>query len=64
MSVSDNGRQYELMTTNYFKVSLKGACNMPIIACAQMTFYRVNEYFMFRRNDVAMCIDGDHFYPT
>lgn len=40
------------MTTNFsevFNSVLKETRNVPIMACVQMTFYRVNDYFALRR---------------
>lgn len=48
----DAGRRYGVMTTNLsevFNKVLKGARNLPITACAQLTFYRIAGYFDDRR---------------
>ena len=47
----DEGRRYGIMTTTMSEVFngvLKGACNLPITALVQLTFYRVNNYFTVR----------------
>ena len=47
----DNGRRYGIMTTNLcevFNSVLKGARNLPITACVQLTFYRLVNFFNIR----------------
>ena len=44
------------MTTNMSKVFnsvLKGACSLPITALVQLTFFRLNGYFIVRREQGA-----------
>ena len=48
----DGGRRYEIMTTNMSEVFysvLKGACNLPLTALVRLTFSRLNNYFVARR---------------
>ena len=48
----DGGRRYGLMTTNILEVFnsvLKGAQSLPITALVQLTFFRLNSYFVARR---------------
>ena len=63
----DGGRRYGIMTTNMFEVFngvLKGACNLPITALVQLTFYRVNSYFTVRReHGVSRLVSGEEFTP-
>ena len=51
----DGGRRYEVMTTNMsevFNSVLKGARNLPITALVQLTFFRLNGYFVAKGNKV------------
>ena len=48
----DGGKRYEIMTTNMFEVFnsvLKGAWSLPITALVQLTFFRLNRYFIAKR---------------
>ena len=48
----DGGRKYGLMTTNIsdvFNSVLKGARSLPVTALVQLTFFRLNSYFVARR---------------
>ena len=48
----DGGRRYGIMTTNIsevFNSVLKGTRNLPITALVQLTFFRLNSYFVARR---------------
>ena len=48
----DGGRRYGLMTTNIsevFNSVLKGARSLPVTALVQLTFFRLNGYFVARR---------------
>ena len=52
----DGGRRYEIMTTNMYEVFnnvLKGAQNLPITTLVQLTFFRLNSYFVARRGQGA-----------
>ena len=45
----DGGRRYGIMTTNISEVFnnvLKGAHSLPVTALVQLTFYRLNSYFV------------------
>ena len=45
----DGGRRYGIMTTNIsevFNSVLKGAHSLPVTALVQLTFYRLNSYFV------------------
>ena len=48
----DGGRRYGLMTTNIsevFKSVLKEARSLPVTALVQLTFFRLNSYFVARK---------------
>ena len=48
----DGGRRYEIMTTNIYEVFnsvLKGARSLLITTLVQLTFFRLNSYFVVRR---------------
>ena len=48
----DGGRRYGLMTTNIsevFNSVLKGVRILPVTALVQLTFFRLNSYFVARR---------------
>ena len=48
----DGGRRYVIMTTNMYEVFnsvLKGARSLPLIALVQLTFCKLNRYFVARR---------------
>ena len=53
----DGGQRYGIMTTNIsevFNSVLKGARSLPVTALVQLTFYRLNSYFVARR-ELARC---------
>ena len=61
----DGGRRYGIMTTNMSKVFnsvLKGARNLPITALVQLTFFRLNSYFVARREQGANRLASDEQY--
>ena len=48
----DGGRGYGIMTTNMYEVFnsvLKGARSLPVTALVQLIFFRLNRYFIARR---------------
>ena len=52
----DGGRRYGIMTTNMSEVFnrvLKGARSLPFTALVQLTFFRLNSYFVARREQGA-----------
>ena len=54
-----------MMTINMFKVFnnvLKGARNLPITAFVQLTFFRLNSYFVARREQGANKLASDEQY--
>ena len=58
----DGGRTYGIMTTNMSEVFnnvLKGAHNLPITALVQLTFFRLNSYFVARREQGANILAFD-----
>ena len=58
----DGGRRYGIMTTNISKVFnsvLKGARSLPITALVQLTFFRLNSYFVARRELSATRLTSD-----
>ena len=53
------------MTTNMSKVFnnvLKGARSLPIIALVQLTFFRLNSYFVARREQGSNRLASDEKY--
>ena len=58
----DGGRRYEIMTTNMsevFNSVLKGARSLPITTLVQLTFSRLNSYFVARREQGAARLTSD-----
>ena len=58
----DGVRRYGIMTTNMLKVFnsvLKGACSLPLTALVQLTFSRLNSYFVVRREQGADRLASD-----
>ena len=58
----DGGRRYGIMTTNILKVFnsvLKGARRLPVTALVQLTFFRLNSYFVARRELGATKLESD-----
>ena len=58
----DGGRRYGIMTTNMsevFNSDLKGARNSPIPVLVQLTFFRLNSYFVARREQGANRLASD-----
>ena len=61
----DGGRRYGIMTTNMLEVFnsvLKGACNLPFTALVQLTFFRLNSYFVARRELGANRLASDELF--
>ena len=61
----DGGRIYEIMTTNMSKVFnsvLKGARSLPMATLVQLTFFRVNSYFVIRREQGSNILASDEKY--
>ena len=58
----DGGRRYGIMTTNMsevFNSVLKGAHSLPFTALVQLTFFRLNSYFVARREQGANRLASD-----
>ena len=58
----DGGRRYGIMTNNVsevFNSVLKGAHSLPFIALIQLTFFRLNSYFVVRRELSANRLASD-----
>ena len=58
----DGGRRYEIMTTNIsevFNSVLKGARSLPLTALVQLTFFRLNNYFVATRELGANILASD-----
>ena len=58
----DGGRRYGIITTNIselFNSVLKGANSLPITALVQLTFFRLNSYFVARRELGATRLASD-----
>ena len=58
----DGGRRYGIMTTNMSEVYncvLKGAHSLPFTALVQLTFFRLNSYFVARREQGANRLTSD-----
>ena len=52
----DGGRRYRIITTDMLEVFnsvLKGARSLPFTALVQLTFFRLNSYFLARREQGA-----------
>ena len=63
----DGGRRYRILTTNMsevFNSVLKGARSLPINALVQLTFFRLNSYFVARREQGANRLaSNEHYTP-
>ena len=63
----DGGRRYEIMTTNIsevFNSVLEGARSLPVAALVQLTFFRLNGYFVARRElGASRLTSSKHFTP-
>ena len=58
----DGGQRYKIMTTNMsevFNSVLKGARSLPLTALVQLTFSRLNSYFVARREQGADRLTSD-----
>ena len=58
----DGGRKYGIMTNNMLEVFnsvLKGARSLPFTALVQLTFFRLNSYFVARREQGANRLASD-----
>ena len=58
----DGGQRYGIMTTNMSKVFnsvLKGVCSLPFTVLVQLTFFRLNSYFIARREQGANRLTSD-----
>ena len=58
----DGGRIYGIMTTNMsevFNSVLKKTCSLPLTALVQLTFSRLNSYFVARREQGADRLASD-----
>ena len=58
----DGGRKYGIMTTNMsevFNSVLKGACSLPFTVLVQLTFFRLNSYFIARREQSVDRLESD-----
>ena len=58
----DGGRRYGIMTTNMsevFNSVLKGAHSLPFTTLVQLTFFRLNSYFVARREQGANRLASD-----
>ena len=63
----DGGRRYGIMTTNMSEVFnnvLKGARSLPITALIQLTFFRLNNYFVARREQGDNILTSDEQYTS
>ena len=63
----DGGRRYGMMTTNLFEVFnnvLKGARNLSITACVQLTFYRFVNFFSTRRGFAQEALTKEDLYTS
>ena len=61
----DGGRRYGIMTTNMSEVFdsvLKGARSLPFITLVQLTFFRLNSYFVARREQGANRLASDELF--
>ena len=58
----DGGRRYGIMATNMLEVFnsiLKGARSLPFTTLVQLTFFRLNNYFVVRREQGANRLTSD-----
>ena len=63
----DESRRYGLMTTNMLEVFnsvFKGARNLPFTALVQLTFFRLNNYFVARREQGANRLTSDKQFTS
>ena len=61
----NRGRRYGIMTTNMsevFNSVLKGARSLPVTALVQLTFFKLNRYFVARREHVYKRLTSDEQY--
>ena len=61
----DGGRRYGIMTRNIYEVFnsvLKGAKSLPITALIQLNFFRLNSYFVVRREQGYDILASDEQY--
>ena len=61
----DGGRRYVIMITNIsevFNSVLKGAWSLPVAALVQLTFFRLNSYFIVRREQGYNRLASDEQY--
>ena len=61
----DRGLRYGIMTTNIYEVFnsvLKGARSLPVIALVQLTFFRLNSYFVARKEQRYNRLGSDQQY--
>ncbi|KAL6324769.1 hypothetical protein AAG906_018296 [Vitis piasezkii] len=61
----DGGQRYGIMTTNMsevFNSVLKMACSLPITALVQLTFFRLNSYFVVRMEQGANLLASNEEY--
>ena len=59
---NDGDRRYEIMTTNMLEVFnsvIKGALSLSFTALVQLTFFRLNSYFVARREQGANRLASD-----
>ena len=58
-------RRYGIMTINMFEVFnrvLKGAQSLPVTTLVQLTFFRLNSYFVARREQGSNILASDEQY--
>ena len=63
----DGGRRYGIMTTNMseiFNSVLKGARSLPLTTLVQLTFSRLNSYFVARREQGADRLASDEHFTS
>ena len=63
----DGGQRYGIMTTNMSEVFnnvLKGARSLPITALSQLTFFRLNSYFVARREQGGNILTSNEQYTS
>ncbi|RVW66259.1 hypothetical protein CK203_066390 [Vitis vinifera] len=61
----DRGRRYDIMTTNMsevFNSVLKWARSLPVTTLVQLTFFRLNSYFVVRRKQCANRLASNEEY--
>ena len=63
----DGGHRYGVTNTNLaevFNYVMKGVRFLPLATLVEFTFYRINDYFVKRRETSSACMTGGHMYTS